>query len=104
MFPQPHNLGIEKTNLFIREIYFWCLYWWLPLTVTHKLFFLFFFTEYATNSYKGYIAFGPAADLHNYVTVCVIVNLQLSEVKCVLLKVLVAEQFMSSLGWVLQLE
>ena len=24
LFPQPHNLGIEKTNLFIREIYVWC--------------------------------------------------------------------------------
>ena len=43
--------------------------------------------------YKGYIAFGLAADLDNYVTVlCVIVNLQLSEVNCVLLNVLVVEQ------------
>ena len=45
-------------------------------TVTHK----FFLPYMLPKVYKGYIAFGPAADLDNYVTVlCVIVNLQLSE-------------------------
>ena len=46
-------------------------------TLTHKFFFLPYMLPIV---YKGYIAFGLAADLDNYVTVlCVIVNLQLSE-------------------------
>ena len=89
MSPQPQHRKNESVRYFLLVFLMVAAH-----TLTHKFFFLPYMLPIV---YKGYIAFGLAADLDNYVTVlCVIVNLQLSEVKCVLLKVLVVEHYMLS--------